>query len=771
MKGTLVFCSVSALLGIITATEGKWFVCLFLLYIFLLWYVKRMTFTFILLISIAYLGYFFLGNSTVHHNETSLSSLKTEFQVQFTDKIKIDGDRLRAIVKDTSTKETLILTYRIPSQIEQEQLQQTPFMKRICYISGKLNVPDTARNENSFNYQDYLKKDHIYWELHVTEWKKGSCAGGKLTFIDRIKNWRIQGISLIEKNFSKESAPIAAALIFGTRELLSEELISSYQKLGVIHLISISGLHVALLVGMIFYLGIRMGVVREKLSWTLITILPLYVFLTGASPSVNRSVMMTVIILLIKQIKFVKKVRAIDGLCLSFLILTFWNPFIIYNIGFQLSYTVTFSLLLCIPIVERNPSLFWKMVITSYISQVSSLPLLIYHFYEIPLISIAANLVFIPLYSFIFLPGLIFLFIVQFFSVDIFQLLSFFLSLLIDYSNRIATTISLFSWTRAIPGKPTVPLIIAYSCSIFLAFYLWEKGKPLIFALSLPWLVLCADMFLPNVSPSGEVSIIDVGQGDSILINLPFNRGNYLIDTGGTISFSNEKWTRKKHTFEVGEDVLVPYLKSKGVDKLDLLILTHGDMDHIGGSLALLKEIKVEKIVLPSVATEKSFIEEELVNLARKQNIKISYVVEGSSWKVKNAEFFILAPSTNYFGGKNDGSIVILAKIGRVSWLFTGDLGKEEEYKLIEKYPNLTVDILKVGHHGSKNSTSDEFIRHLRPKYSIISVGKKNSFGHPHSEVIKILEASGSTILRTDLHGGITLKFNGKGSTFYKEIP
>jgi competence protein ComEC len=535
-------------------------------------------------------------------------------------------------------------------------------------------------------------------------------------------------------------------------------------------LISISGLHVALLVGLIFYIGIRVGIVREKLSRTLVMILPVYAILTGATPPVNRAVIMTMMILAVTSLKFPIKLRSIDGLCVSFLFLSIQNPIIIYNIGFQLSYIVTLSLLLSLSIVTKYQSNLSKMMITSYISQASALPFLLYHFYEIPLFSLIANILYIPLYSFIFLPGLILLFLLQFLSNELFQFLTLLLSYLIGISDRLAGILSSILWTRSIPGKPSLLFLILYTISILVSFYGWGKSLRLRASLTLPWIVLSAHLLSPILSPEGEVTVIDVGQGDSIFIKLPYNRGNYLIDTGGNIVFPEAEWKRRKNKYDVGQDVLVPFLKSKGVQSLDLLILTHGDLDHIGGSFSLLNELKVKKIVLPSVL-EKSLPEKKLIKLAETKNIAVSYVNEGVGWKMKNSEFFVLSPPPKYLGEKNDGSIVLYAKIGGVNWLFTGDLGKEGEKHLIEKYPKLAFDILKVGHHGSRTSTSAEFIQHFRPKYSIISVGEKNGFGHPHSDVLNNLKAGGSEILRTDIHGGITFYFRGERGTFYKSIP
>ncbi|MHC0035846.1 DNA internalization-related competence protein ComEC/Rec2 [Pseudoneobacillus sp. C159] len=751
--------------------EGITGLCLFLLYFIVLIFVKVTPGKWLLVNGLFFLSFYNTAEYAEHVNHTALSPEKTIFQVQFSDQIKQNGDKIRAVVQERLTKEKLMLTYKIPSEDVKDILAQSQIIKKTCTISGKLTSPQNARNENAFNYQKYLYHKHIFWEIEVSEWDLTNCQSTSLSIIDYVTIWRSRGISLINKNFTSQTAPLAAALIFGTQDFLPDEMLQSYQKIGVIHIISISGLHVALLIGMIFYLGIRIGVVRERLTWALILTLPFYAFLTGASPSVNRSVFMTMMVLFVSQLKHSARLHSIDGLCLSFLLFTLWDPYIIYDIGFQLSYIVTFSLLLSLFIMARYHSSLSKVIITSYIAQLSSLPFLLYHFFEIPLISILANIIFVPLYSFILLPALIFLFFIQFVSPEIFRILSAYLSYLIELSDQLASILSSINWTRITPGRPSDLFLFLYGAVIIVSFIWWEQKKNLLLAFVLPFIVISAQIFHSVVSTEGEIAVIDVGQGDSIFIRLPNNKGNYLVDTGGTVSFTIDPWKRKNSKFEVGKDVVVPFLKAKGITKLDLLILTHGDMDHIGGSLAVLNELKVERILLPDVVAEHGSIESKLQNLAKKKRTAISYVHEGLSWNVNENQFTILGPAKSYVGEKNDGSIILHAKIAGVNWLFTGDLGKEGEDRIIKAYPNAQIDVLKVGHHGSRHSTSANFIKYFKPKYSIISVGEKNGFGHPHDEVIKILEAAGSKIFRTDLYGGITYKFNDKSGTFISVIP
>ncbi|MEH6937192.1 ComEC/Rec2 family competence protein, partial [Bacillus sp. JJ664] len=236
-------------------------------------------------------------------------------------------------------------------------------------------------------------------------------------------------------------------------------------------------------------------------------------------------------------------------------------------------------------------------------------------------------------------------------------------------------------------------------------------------------------------------------------------------DTGGIVQFNQEKWMKRKKVFSTGTDILLPILKGEGIRKIDKLIFTHGDYDHIGGAYEVLQLFPVENLL---IGDKLNFgkVEQERIELAIKKGTNIQKVSEGFIWKVEDNNFQVLSPIKGYVGEENHGSIVMKAKIGDKVWMFTGDVDKSGEQSIISKYRNVKSDVLKVGHHGSDTSTSDAFVRAVDPKFAIISVGANNRYGHPKKEVIDRLQKEKIIILRTDRDGAIFYEFKKGQGTF-----
>lgn len=245
--------------------------------------------------------------------------------------------------------------------------------------------------------------------------------------------------------------------------------------------------------------------------------------------------------------------------------------------------------------------------------------------------------------------------------------------------------------------------------------------------------------------------MIDVGQGDAILIRFPHLTQTILVDTGGIISYkkSEENIQKKSQT----ETILLPYLKSLGIKKLDLLILTHGDQDHLGNAEDLLKKIKISKVYMNRGNNNE--LEENLLKKFKQKKIPV-FQIDRKIISIKNNTFQFLNAKNET--NENEDSLIFYTKLNHYHILFMGDAGKITENKLIQEYNLPKMDILKVGHHGSKTSTSEEFLNVIKPSIALLSAGVDNSFGHPHPSVLTLLKEKNSHILSTNCYGSIRLQ-------------
>ncbi len=711
-----------------------------------------------------------IGNLANNRNISLLTGKEQEFVFNL-QQWQINGDQLQIAVKDEKTKEKLLLQYRIKSEQEKNKLETGMKSGAKCTVSGKLTTPSSSSNPNAFDYQRYLATKQIYWIVTSEQNPLNSCTAAEPSSLSFIENLRHTGIKYLLHHFPEPLASLSVALIFGERTEMSPQLVTSYQKIGIVHLLAISGLQVSFFTGLLFFIGIRIGVVRETMLNVLIIFLPFYALLTGASPSVVRAVLMMLLIFI--SLRLTKdRYQPLDAWSGALILSLAYSPMLIYDVGFQLSFVATLALILSTVLLANFHHPASLLLMTTVIAQIATLPILLYYFYEFASVSLLANFIFVPIYSIILSPVIFFLFILHPLIGFLLAPLIWFINSSILLANRMIEWFSKLPWSMITPGRPAFILLCAYIFLVFFTFIKMEKAAGKLtkasFCLLLP---LFLQIAMNTWSPTGEITFIDVGQGDAILIKLPFQQGTYLIDTGGIVPFSTEKWQEKNREFEVGKNIIVPFLKSKGITRIDKLILTHGDYDHIGGVQTILAELKVEEIVFPIVA-EQSELEMEISHIAKGKEIVTTYVSEGSHWKSGDNKFQVLSPPTQGMNhDKNNGAIVIHAQIGGLAWLFTGDIEKEREESLVTDYSSLDIDVLKVGHHGSKTSTSERLLSEFTPEVAIISVGEKNRYGHPHQEVLTRLQKYHIQILRTDQQGAITYFFRGENGTFSSWIP
>lgn len=672
--------------------------------------------------------------------------------IQFADYPKFDGNKLSGTVV-RQQGEKLAFTYYMKTKDEKDRLQHMLEPGVYCQVQGIFELPPEPRNPNAFNYRQFLQTQKIYYLLKVE--RISNCFLQDKTLYQKLLDFRRSGIESINLHFPEHIAPFINALLFGHDENMDQSVEEAYQKLGLSHLLAISGLHVGIIIACLYYVLLKFGITRERVRLILLLFLPIYAVLGGAAPSVTRSVFMAWLILFLSKWRMI--LNSLDALSISFIIFILINPFIIYHVGFQLSYTVTAGLLLSRAILQEIHGFLKSGIAISLISQIVSLPILLTSFYEFSLISFLLNIIYVPLYSIFILPLSFLTYIIILLFPKLSGLFVSILTVLLEYPNDFAVWMNGFDLFTIVLGKPPTSIFILFFISIIICFIFYEKDKFAKKKLLLLMIFLCPfilQILFVKFSPVGEVTIIDVGQGDCIFIRMPLNKGNYLIDTGGVLQFPQEDWEKREKPFDPGESIVVPFLKSKGITKLDRLILTHGDIDHVGSSAALFNHFHIGELVVGQT-TEKSIAEQEVIKLAKENNTKVTYAFDGMYWTKGKNQFYILAPEKN-MKASNNASIVVYAKLGKKKWLFTGDLEKEGEELFIQKYPNLQVDILKAGHHGSNTSTTEPFLNAIQPEIAVISAGENNRYGHPHQEVIDRLKDYKIKTFRTDKHGAVT---------------
>ncbi len=581
-------------------------------------------------------------------------------------------------------------------------------------ISGKFNTPKSNTVFNTFNYRKYLLSKKILLvsnEASITIKHKNK--NPFYSFKTSIKNH-------IEKYKSKA---YLKAFIMGDTSLIEEDIMSNYKMLGINHLFAISGMHVSVFVFLINKL-LKKYKVKDII---IILFLLLFLFITDYSESLLRCSTFFIISYLNKVLKL--NIKNIYLILISAFFLLLINPYLIYSIGFLFSVIITFFILASSNLLKDKPY-FKKLFIMSLICFLASVPILSFYFYKINLLTIVFNMIFIPLVSYLTFP----LGLITFFLYPLDNIYMFFINLLEGLSS-IFQNINFLSFVIA---KPNIFVILIYYIILFLSI---KRNRKL---LIIYFIVLLININIKYFIRDASVTFLDVGQGDSSVIILPFGK-TILIDTGGLYL----------SRYNISKNKTVPYLNSLGISKIDILILTHGDYDHMGEAINLVNNFKVKKVIFN--CGEFNDLEKKLIKVLDKKKIKYYSCIK--ELNIDNNKLYFL--QTKEYDNENDNSNVIYTELDGYKFMFMGDAGIDKEKDILDKYNLSNVDVLKVGHHGSKTSTGSSFIKKINPKYSIISVGENNRYGHPNNEALKNL--TNSKIYRTDLDGSIEIKLNKNG--------
>lgn len=618
-------------------------------------------------------------------------------------KIRTTSSKLTLEIKG---REKLIINYQFK---EGQKLDNLAYGDKIL-VRGNLVEPTKNTIPNSFDYKKYLYNKKIYY---IVEADKINKIENNNNYLYTIKN------ILYKKINTMKSSSYIKTFILGDNSDISADIKEEYQNIGVSHLFSISSSHIYFISTIICYYLDRITY-NKKIKRIIVNVfLIFFLLLLGIIPSLLRAILMYSLSTF--NYLFRLNIKKIDIMMLVIILAIIIDPFIIYDIGFIYSYLISLFLIIFTNRIRKKKGIN-KVIYTTLISFFASLPITIYNSYEINIISILVNVLLIPIVSTIIFPLSIIALILPFLDSFLYQLISLLENFTIFISSIEITIISF--------PKPNIIIIIIYYIILLITLH---KPK-LSYLLLITILIIKASPYL-----DGDTNIVafDVGQADCLLIQFPYNKKNILIDTGNNYS-------------EYKIKNITNYLKSKGISKINYLVISHGDYDHIGGSFYLVNNFKVENVIFNR--GKFNDLEKKLITVLEKRNIK--YFQNIKELNLNNNRLYFL--NNKLYDDENDNSTIIYTEISGIKILLMGDAEMEVERYILEKYNLKNIDILKVGHHGSRTSSHKEFINSINPKYSIISVGKNNRYGHPNKEVLNNL--NNSKIYRTDLDGSIMFK-------------
>ncbi len=643
------------------------------------------------------------------------------------DTIKVNGDSLS--FRGKAEGRTFQVYYKLQSEEEKEQFQALTDLHDL-ELEGKLSEPEGQRNFGGFNYQAYLKTQGIYQTLTINS----------IQSLKKINSWDIgenlsslrrKAIVWIKTHFPDPMRNYMTGLLLGHLDTDFEEMNELYSSLGIIHLFALSGMQVGFFMDAFKKLLLRLGLTQEKLKWLTYPFSLIYAGLTGFSASVIRS--------LLQKLLAQHGVKGLDNFALTILVLFIIMPNFFLTAGGVLSCAYAFILTMTskegegLKVVTRE----------SLVISLGILPILSFYFAEFQPWSILLTFVFSFLFDLVFLPLLSILFILSF-VYPVTQL-----NVVFEWLECIIRLVSQLASRPLVFGQPNAWLLILLLVSLALV-YDFRKNIKRVVVLSL---FIVGLFFLTKHPLENEITMLDVGQGESIFLRDVTGK-TILIDVGGKAESDKkiQAW-QEKSTTSNAQRTLIPYLKSRGVDKIDQMVLTNTDKEHVGDLLEVTKAFHVGEILV----SKGSLTQKEFVAELEASQTKVRSVTAGENLPIFGSQLEVLSPR-QIGDGDRDGSLVLYGKLLDKHFLFTGNLKEKGEKDLLKQYPDLEVDVLKAGQHGAKISSNSAFLEQLKPEFTLISVGKRNRAKLPHQETLTQLETINSKVYRTDQNGAIRFK-------------
>ncbi len=610
----------------------------------------------------------------------------------------------------------------------------------VINLKGEATPFEKAGNPGGFDAYKYYRSQNYAYMVCSSEI---SVLNGKYNYYKEFvrkltKKWSEVYYKLLPEN----EASIINGIILGDKHRIDEDDEFLYEKNGIMHIMAVSGMHVSTISMFILFivskLPINFNVGRLIVAMSLI----FYGSIVGFSVSCTRAVIM----ILIKVYADVKGYcyDTLSAIGFSGVIILLINPLQLFNSGFLLSYVAVITIAYINSVYDGM----FKSIYISLAVQISTLPILLYYFYEAPLYSVIINMLVLPLMTVLFVMGLLSGIIGacssvfgSFFAGAVHYILSFYDGICRFFGEVIGEF--------RVTGYPDRFQIVVYYILIIIIVFVLKcsfKSKYKIALTTVVLLISCI-VISYDYSPGLNITMLDIGQGDGIYIETPDN--SVIMVDGGSSSKKN-----------VAENIIEPFMKYKGKKHIDMWIITHMDSDHSSGLLEELNRYRTSGITIGSIVLPDIYDKENEFDLINHSDIV--YMHKGQSYNEGEFSLKCIHPIKNYNAeNKNEYSLVLNISYGEFDMLLTGDVEGEAEKNLdIDK--GKTYEVLKVAHHGSNSSTSVEFLGDMKVKYALISSGKDNIYGHPHSEVIERLKLKNVNILRTDTFGAISINSDGK---------
>ena len=624
----------------------------------------------------------------------------------------------------------------------------------IVSVKGDFNKAEKATNYGGFNYRNYLKQEKIYGMVKSKSVEKISKKIDFYYIIGIVQDFLFRRIDLLYKGDYKD---FLNGILLGNTSTLDKDLKESFRESSLSHILAISGMHVSYIVIGLEIILKNLIVNKKKRNYILIVLLIIFSFLTGLKASCLRAVITYSLLLLASNTY--RKNNFYISLAISFIIILLINPFNLFNIGMWLSYFATIGIVIFSKLIKRIINLkiiktqnaFLNRVIDIFSISVSAqiliFPITIYCFNKISFSFFISNI----LISFIIGPILALGYISILFSIVFFpiaKIIANIENILIKLLFIISKICSKIPFSNIIVVTPNFILVLLYYFLFFYLVFINCKNKYQLFRCILKFSnlkkfvfsnfqkilsIICIILIMQqggSFQNFGKLRIcfVDVGQGDCTVITTP--KGKNIIIDGG----------------EEEENVVLPYLLDRNISKIDYLIISHFDSDHVGGLFTVMENLKVKTAII-SKQGEKSLNYERFNKMVEEKNIRVVAIEKGDRLNIEEGVYFDFLWPDNFNliteNILNNNSIVCKLNYNNFSILFTGDIEEVAEKQVLQEYNNFQIlnsTILKIGHHGSKTSSSKEFLENVRPQVALIGVGKDNKFGHPNIEVLKRLE-------------------------------